>query len=103
MASPSVTRQPLAVLSFVIRLPGVSQGEPARDLGVTKTWVNQVLLGHVRPSPRFRRDDSISVCRRLGVDATDVDNLRRCFFGDDQDLAPGSADVLRRLAEAVTA
>jgi transcriptional regulator with XRE-family HTH domain len=70
---PSTTTTGLTALRFTLKTAGISQADLARELGCTRQWVHDVLLGRVYPSPRFGRNTSILSAEALDADPVDLE------------------------------
>jgi transcriptional regulator with XRE-family HTH domain len=64
-------------LQIALRAAGISQAEFARQLGVSRAWVHDLMAGRARPSPDFVRKAPIILGSRLDIDPGD---LRRSLF-----------------------
>jgi transcriptional regulator with XRE-family HTH domain len=69
----------VATLREVRHLAGITLGELAQRVGVTRPYASNIESGRERPSPRFVRDASVILAIELGIDAAEV---RAEVFGE---------------------
>jgi transcriptional regulator with XRE-family HTH domain len=70
---PSTTTTWLTAFRFSLKTVGISQADLARELGCTRQWVHDVLLGHVSPSRRFRRNTQILSAGKFDADPVNLE------------------------------
>lgn len=65
----------LDALASYLRLVRWSGSDLARAIGVTPGYVNGVLSGTRKPSPKFKRDATLVLAPWFGIEPTDLYHL----------------------------